>query len=96
MAIDHAAESLVPFNAAPKIIPGRPHISTLHRWRLRGCRGVRLETCLVGGRRYTSEEAIARFIAATSAAAEGSPPPPLQSRRAKVAQALADLEDAGY
>lgn len=40
----------------------RPNISTLHRWALRGCRGVRLETQSVGHLRYTSEAAILRFL----------------------------------
>ncbi len=40
----------------------RPNISTLHRWALRGCRGVRLETQAVGHVRYTSEAAILRFM----------------------------------
>lgn len=40
----------------------RPNISTLHRWALRGCRGVRLETQAVGHVRYTSEAAILRFL----------------------------------
>ena len=39
-------------------------LATLHRWRLHGVRGTKLETCLIGGMRYTSREAIARFIAA--------------------------------
>jgi uncharacterized protein DUF1580 len=47
------------------------HVSTLHRWRLRGIRGIRLETCLIGGIRYTSHEALARFVTATTAAADG-------------------------
>ncbi len=38
-----------------------PHVSTIYRWRLRGIRGVKLETFLIGGRRYTSVEAIERF-----------------------------------
>lgn len=40
----------------------RPNISTLHRWALRGCRGVRLETQAVGHVRYTSEAAVLRFL----------------------------------
>ena len=60
--IDPARETPIPFPEAPKHIPGRPHISTLHRWRLRGVRGRRLETFLTGGRRFTTIEAIARFL----------------------------------
>jgi hypothetical protein len=43
-------------------VPGRPHASTLLRWALRGVKGVKLETVIVGGRRFTSLEAIQRFI----------------------------------
>ena len=63
MAIDTKSENLIPFNAARAHIPGRrPNLSTLHRWRLHGVRGRRLETTLIGGRRFTSEEAIQRFV----------------------------------
>jgi hypothetical protein len=60
--IDPAQETAIAFDEAPKHIPSRPHISTLHRWRLRGVRGRRLETFLSGGRRFTTLEAIARFL----------------------------------
>jgi hypothetical protein len=42
----------------------RPNISTLHRWATRGVRGVRLETVAVGHVRYTSIEAVRRFLSA--------------------------------
>ena len=38
------------------------HISTLHRWRLTGVRGYRLDTIVVGGRRYVIEESLETFI----------------------------------
>jgi hypothetical protein len=50
--------------AAVKLLPGQPHVATLWRWRTVGCRGHKLETILFGGRRYTSREAIARFLVA--------------------------------
>ena len=67
--IDTSTETLRPFQSAGSHIPGNRsvHISSLHRWRLRGVRGVKLETVLVGGTRYTSDEAISRFIAAQNA-----------------------------
>jgi hypothetical protein len=45
-----------------------PHIAQFHRWRLKGLLNarkdrVKLETILLGGRRYTSHEAVERFIA---------------------------------
>lgn len=74
MSIDIQSENLLNFSQAAKILPGRPHISTIHRWRLRGVGGVKLESCLVGGRRFTSREALQRFASATTAAANGEPP----------------------
>jgi hypothetical protein len=55
------------------------HTSTPHRWHMRGVRGIRLSTALVGGVRYTSEERLLAFIEATTAAANGTVPPPSTS-----------------
>jgi hypothetical protein len=62
--IDHETEHLLSMTEAAKLLPGRPNVATLWRWRTSGCRGHRLETLLFGGRRYTSREAIARFLSA--------------------------------
>lgn len=43
--------------------------STVWRWTLRGCRGHKLETLLVGGQRYTSVEALERFVERLNGAA---------------------------
>ncbi len=66
MSIDVETEDLIPFCSARTAFPGgkRLSLATLHRWRLSGVRGTRLETALVGGSRYTSREAISRFCAA--------------------------------
>ncbi|HUY36404.1 MAG TPA: DUF1580 domain-containing protein [Pirellulales bacterium] len=55
-------------------LPGKPHPATVWRWYRHGLRGQRLETIVVGGRRYTSREALARFVAATTLAREAEPP----------------------
>jgi len=62
--IDIEHEALLTLSQAAKHYPSRPHVSTLHRWRRHGVRGVRLETCLLGGKRFTSIEALSRFSAA--------------------------------
>ena len=68
MSIDIDNETLIHFMAAAREFPGKPIcIQTLHRWRLRGVRGTKLESCIIGGLRWTSREAIARFIAAQNA-----------------------------
>lgn len=61
MPIDLSQESLLPLQEAPKHVPGRPHISTIYRWITR--KNNPLETVKVGGRVFTSVEAIHRFIA---------------------------------
>jgi hypothetical protein len=70
--IDVVSESLlrIPIEAS-KAFPGRPNASTIWRWHRSGVKGVRLETVVVGSRRYTSREAIQRFIERTTAAADG-------------------------
>ena len=63
-------ERLVRLTDVPKLLPTRPHPGTIRRWQLRGIRGVTLETQLVGGVRYTSHEALDRFLRNSTAAAE--------------------------
>ena len=75
MSIDLSAETPITLADAARTLPGGAvHVSTIHRWRMKGCRGVRLETFLRGGIRYTTNEAVARFFAATTAAADGDAP----------------------
>ena len=68
--IDIHAETLLTLSEAAKLLPDRPHPSTLHRWRLNGVHGVRLESVQIGRKRYTSQEALARFIERSTAAAD--------------------------
>ena len=74
--IDMDRETLMPLAAAARRLPGRPHVSTMHRWRVRGVRGVQLEAMRVGGQWYTSWEALKRFFTATTVAATQGPPDP--------------------
>ena len=60
MAIDIENEQHLFLGDAPKFIPGRPDKSTVYRWAMRPMN--RLETFRVGGRLFTTREAIARFI----------------------------------
>jgi len=68
--IDLHDERLLTLQEAAELLPGSTAISTLHRWRQRGVRGVQLETCLIGGKRYTSKEALQRFADAITAAVD--------------------------
>jgi hypothetical protein len=42
------------------------HPSTLTRWCLYGLGGNRLESCKIAGRRYSSREAVRRFLEAAA------------------------------
>ena len=87
MSIDATNEQLIPFSQARSAFPGgkRYSLSSLHRLRLHGVRGVKLETCLIGGSRYTSAEAIRRFIAAQNPA-ESAEPAITGKQRARMAE----------
>jgi hypothetical protein len=56
------ATAFIPLAEAAKQIPGRPHVSTCHRWAVKGVNGVKLETKRVGNRRFTTQAAIDEFI----------------------------------
>jgi len=60
-------EQLIPIMRAPERFPVTPSRTTMYRYIQGGVRGVQLETTMVGGRRYTSAEAIDRFLAALNA-----------------------------
>ena len=97
--IDLTAETVVPINQAPKHYPyGRPNLSTVYRHFGRGCRGARLETFVAGGRRYTTVEAIRRFVERTTANSPGaalpSSRPTSRQREAAIRKAERELAEA--
>lgn len=93
--IDPATETLIRFQVAGRHIPGNPSVCALHRWRLNGVRGTKLETLLCGGVRFTSVEAISRFIAEQNR--DESPAPTLTAgqRRTQAESANRLLQEAG-
>jgi hypothetical protein len=90
-------ERLISLSEAAALLPGHPALSSLWRWHARGIRGTQLETVVIGGRRYTSREALERFMAATTAAADGqpTPAPDAKQRHQAVARAESVLTAAG-
>jgi hypothetical protein len=75
-------------------------VSTIWRWTLRGCRGVKLESFSIGAKRFTTAEAFGRFVAATTAIAQGDPAPSPtartdRQREAAIRSAEAELAEAG-
>jgi hypothetical protein len=99
MAIDLAVEQPLSFNQAAKFLPDgrRPNHSTWWRWSRRGVKGVRLETVVFGAKRFTTAEAVLRFVAETTAAANGELPPPrtIQQRQRDIDRADRDLKAVG-
>lgn len=93
MSIDISTETLLTFQEAAKRLPGNPHLSSLHRWRLHGVKGIRLESVKVGGKRFTSVEALHRFTEQTTAAADCRPVPPrsLRQRDRSIEQAMREV-----
>jgi len=96
--IDINLEDPVPLAILAREIPNRQgrrgvNASTTWRWVLRGINGQRLESVMVGGIRMSSREALARFFAATTSAANGDSPVTLRNSKQREANdARADSE----
>lgn len=90
MHLDLENERLVLFSKPREYWPDKiPHISQLHRWRTTGLltpsrTRVTLETMKLGGLRYTSHEAVARFTAAL----DGQRPPMDMTRAQEALRAV--------
>ena len=54
-----------------KLTGQKPHVSTLYRWCLKGCKGVQLESICIGGKRFVTATAIENFIEASTMARPG-------------------------
>ena len=65
--VDIANEQVLTLAEAAARCPGRPNLSTVWRWCLRGARGVKLESFMRGGRRFTTAQSLDRFIEACNA-----------------------------
>lgn len=70
LSIPDAAEFL------GKLTGQKPHVSTLWRWCLKGCKGVKLESICIGGKRFVTAAAIEKFVEASTTARAGRPEPP--------------------
>jgi hypothetical protein len=92
MSLQSLSQKYYLLTEAAKLLPSCPHISTLHRWRLRGVRGVKLPTVMVGGRRMVTADELGRFIEAVTCAADGQPQPVRTARRREQAIEAAERE----
>lgn len=95
--IDLQTETIISVTEAPKHIPGRPSVATIWRWVLNGTRAGKLDSILIGGRRFTSVEAIQRFADLSTAVADGQPAPARTTRQREKAVRAAEreLQEAG-
>jgi hypothetical protein len=81
--IDLTTESLIRLHDVGNYIPSsragkRLGKAVAFRWALRGVRGTKLETLKVGGCRFTTVEAIQRFVAALNPNPASANKPPLR------------------
>ncbi len=58
---------LIPIGQVGNCVTPRVSRATAHRWAKVGVRGIKLESVMVGGRVFTTSEALARFICELSA-----------------------------
>jgi hypothetical protein len=99
---DTQFEQPIPLSLAARETPNRRggrgiNSATIWRWAMKGCRGIRLQTAMIGGIRMTSREALARFFAAITAVSDGEPLPARTSRQRQRAidAAERELSEAG-
>jgi len=89
---DTWAKTYYSLREAATLLPGRPHISTLHRWRTRGIKGIRLITKKIGAHRVVEATELERFIEAVTCTADGQPTPTRTSRQRERAIEAAERE----
>jgi len=93
--IDFRNQKLLQLSVAAREWPGGGvHVSTLHRYRLQGVRGIRLECVRVGGRWCTSCQAIDRFIAGLNS--DSSEPMSAKTVLAGLTAAEKELDRDGF
>lgn len=83
--IDTTAETTMLLSKAARILnpANPPHVATVWRWAMHGVRGVKLESVVIGGCRYTSREAVARFLKALNEPDAVPTPPRRGAERAE-------------
>ncbi|WP_417851295.1 DUF1580 domain-containing protein [Thalassoglobus sp.] len=94
--INLKTETILTFREAAEHIPGSPHLSTLHRWVKYGLKGIRLESCLVGGRRVTSLEAVGRFSEAITQKVDHRTSTTMDDASASLKEVGAELDRLGF
>jgi hypothetical protein len=73
--IEALAATFVLLSKAGRLLSTNPSPATMWRWALKGVDGVKLETFKIGGRRYTTAEALDRFVARLNGPRSANEPP---------------------
>ncbi len=73
--IEALAVTFVLLSRAGCLLSTNPSPATLWRWAFRGVDGVKLESFKIGGRRYTTAEALDRFVARLNGPRSANEPP---------------------
>ncbi|MGE3780577.1 MAG: DUF1580 domain-containing protein [Pirellulaceae bacterium] len=89
------SENLITFSEASRLVPPHgAHVSTVWRWALNGLAdGRKLETIKIGGRIYTSREALGRFL--TAPQSQSPRPTSAGQRERKIDAAQSELAAFG-
>ncbi len=97
MSIDPNSETIITLGEACRAVPPKGvSLPTMSRWMQHAPRGGEpLETILIGGRRYTSREALSRFFAQQNASESPSPAITAKQRRTQAEAANRLLQEAG-
>ena len=75
-------EKLMPVVQSVELATGqRPHLSTVLRWCTRGSCGIRLESRVLGGRRYSCVPWVHEYMARVTAKKDGIVPTPEMTPR---------------
>lgn len=84
------SDEFIAVNDLANHLPGRPSRATVWRWLLRGVKGHRLESTLVGGRRFVRSSSLKAWLAAIN---HSSPDAAqiTQSQRDRTAKAAVDV-----
>jgi len=95
MQINIVSEQLVTLTEAAKLLPDRPSSTTMWRWSRKGVGGKVLETITIGGKVYTSVEALQRFATCRGGNAPQSDHRSPAARERAIRKAEQELADAG-
>ena len=90
MAVDLLCEEYLSIREVADQLKKNP--STVWRWVLHGVRGVKLETNLIGGRRYANRVSISRFLNKLNGIDEQVR---IQCRQQQIRRAEVELRNAG-